>query len=102
MRIEFERSGGFMGLTQAMVVDTASLEKPEADELTAMVETAGFFELPEQLNTSSAGADRFQYRLTIEASQQKHTIVLNEADAPEELQPLLQRLNLLVRTHRKH
>jgi hypothetical protein len=101
MRIEFERSGGFMGLTQAVVVDTTALEKREADELTAMVRTAGFFELPEQLVSDSAGADRFQYRLTIEELEQKHTVVLNEVDAPEELQPLLQRLNLLVRTRRK-
>jgi hypothetical protein len=102
MRIEFERSGGFMGLTQAVIVDTAAMEPHEADELTAMVETANFFELPELMTAASAGSDRFQYRLTIEASELKHTVVTTEMAAPEALQPLLQRLNMLARTRHKN
>ena len=100
MRIEFERSGGFMGLHQSLKLDTTSLELEEAEELTRMVDKANFFELPEEIQSNSEVADHFQYRLTIERSEISHTVILSDSTTPEELQPLLQHLNLMVRTRR--
>ena len=100
MRIEFERSGGFMGLRQSITLDTTSLDPEEADELSRMVEQAKFFDLPNAQQTTSEGVDQFQYRLKIERSESSRTIILNDTETPAELQPLLQHLNLLVRTRR--
>jgi hypothetical protein len=101
MRIEFERSGGFMGLRQSVIVDTSSLEPQEAIELQNLIDSAGFFDLPEEFRDPSQAPDQFQYRLTIERTEDyRHTVVTSDADAPEELQPLLRRLTLLARTRR--
>lgn len=89
-----------MGLRQAITLDTASLEPDEADELLRMVDQANFFNLPDRLTSPSQGVDQFQYRLKIERSEAIHTVFLSDSNAPEELQPLLQRLNFLVRTRR--
>ena len=102
MRIEFERSGGFMGVRNVIQVDTTSLEPQEANELLALVESAGFFDLPEHLASSTPAADTFQYRLTIERSEIRHTVMLTDSATPDSLQPLLQRLNLLARNRRLH
>jgi hypothetical protein len=100
MRIDFERSGGFMGLRQAISLDTATLPPEEETELVQLVERANFFNLPDRQPSTSPGMDQYQYRLTIERSEASHTIFLNDSNTPETLQPLLQRLNLLVRTRR--
>ena len=100
MRIEFERSGGFMGLRQAISLDTSSMEPEEATELFKLVEKSKFFDLPNEMLSTSEGADHFQYRLTIEYSETTHTVTLLDIDTPDDLQPLLQRLNLMVRTRR--
>jgi hypothetical protein len=101
MRIEFERSGGFMGLHQTVTLDTDTLEPQEALEIHQLVESAGFFKLSEKPADSSQTADQFQYRLTIEQSKDlRHTVVTSDASAPEALQPLLRRLTLLARTRR--
>jgi hypothetical protein len=101
MRIEFERSGGFMGLRQTVVLNTDELETQEANEIQRMVEVANFFELPEETPEPSSASDQFQYRLTIEQSEEsRHTVVLSDASTPEAMQPLLQRLTLLARTRR--
>ena len=101
MRIEFERSGGFMGLRQTLELDTDEMEPNEANEIRRMIESADFFELPEELSGSDRTVDQYHYRLTVEYTQEyRHTIVLSDSDAPEDLQPLLRRLNLLARTRR--
>lgn len=101
MRIEFERSGGFMGLHQNVTLDTSTLEPQEAHELHKMVEAAGFFDLPGKLTDSSQTADQFHYRLTIELPEKgRHTVEMSDGSVPETLQPLLRRLTLLARTRR--
>lgn len=98
MRIEFERSGGFMGLRQMVVLDTNSLDPAEAVEIQKMIEEAGFFNLPEKCTDGNEAPDQFVYRLTIERSKEfRHTVELSETSAPEELQPLLRRLTLMAR-----
>ena len=100
MRIEFERSGGFMGLRQSIILDTASLKPEEAEEISKMVDQANFFDLPDVIQSSSPGADHFQYKLKIEQLEISHTVIVNETGTPDELQPLLQHLNLLVRSRK--
>jgi hypothetical protein len=65
-----------------------------------LVEGAHFFDLPPVLKPPVEGADRFQYRLTVERGKQFHTVETSESAAPEQLQPLLDRLTDAARSQR--
>ncbi len=96
MKIQFERSGGFMGLYLKTVVDTADLTTEEAQEWEQALDAVNFFELPSILETERE-ADRFIYKITVVTIEQEHTALCTDADAPEELRPLLRRLTLMAR-----
>lgn len=98
MRIEFERSGGFTGMRIHITIDTETLPSEQAKELESLVDAAGFFELPAIVSTPSSGADRLNYRISIEAEGKKHTIETSDAVAPDSLRPLLRRLTVLARS----
>jgi hypothetical protein len=96
--IIFERTGGFAGITQRAVIDSADLSPEEQQALEALLEQAGFFDLPPRME--GEGVDRFQYLVTIEHGDRKHTVALSEEAMPENLQPLMRRLSLLARRFR--
>lgn len=96
MQIYFERSGGFMGLRLKTQIDTAKLTIEEAQEWEQMLTAAGFFNLPSSLETES-GTDRLIYKLTVVTTEQEHTALCTDEDAPEEMQPLLRRLTIMAR-----
>ena len=101
MQIEFERSGGFMGLRLATSFNTHDLSEEDAAEVNQLIESSGFFSLPAQLESASGGGDQFRYRLTVsreQADPQTHTVIMGEASAPPEIQPLLRKLTLLARS----
>lgn len=100
MRIIFERTGGFTGIALRTTVQTEALPETEADELCGMVDSASFFDLPTTIRSPARGADQFEYRLTVEADQRRHTIQVGDTAAPDSLQPLLRRLTLLARSRR--
>src|SRR2546425_7633629 len=58
MQVHFERSGGFAGLRISHDVDSANLPPEEASELSKLIETAHFFELPAVLRATLPRADR--------------------------------------------
>jgi hypothetical protein len=97
MRIYMERSGGFMGRKVRTAVDTSALPAEEAHNLHEMVDETHFFELPPVLEDGE-GVDRFQYKVTVETMERRHTVETSEVAAPVELQMLLRRLTLLART----
>lgn len=96
MQIYFERSGGFMGLQLKTVVDTAELPAGEAEEWERTLNAARFFDLPSSLEPQR-GADLLVYKLTVVTTEQRHTALCTDADAPEELRPLLRRLTIMAR-----
>ncbi len=100
MRIEFERSGGVGGLMLQLKLDTANLPETEASELQQMVNQSGFFSFPERGFASTTGADQFNYRLTVEMDERRHTVEVTDISAPATLQPLLQRLARMARSGR--
>jgi len=100
MRINFERTGGFMGMRLAVEVQTERLTSTEAEELETLVESARFFDLPAILKPQTGSADRFQYKLTVERGDQFHTVETSESAAPENLQPLIERLTYVARSQR--
>ena len=99
MRIEFERSGGLAGMRIAVSIDTDTLAESEAEELTELVDDSNFFELPEETGTS-AGADVFTYKLTVESEGRQHTVTTSDTEAPPALSALLERLERQARRAR--
>jgi hypothetical protein len=100
MRIEFVRTGGFAGLRMATAVDTDTLPPDEARILREAVDAARFFDLPPVIASPAPGADRFQYKITVEAEGRRRTVEVGEAAVPEKLQPLIQRLITMARSAR--
>ncbi|MFQ6061623.1 MAG: protealysin inhibitor emfourin [Methanosarcinales archaeon] len=90
MRISFERTGGFTGMRMTAIFDTDSMPPEEARHLREMVNSAGFFELPEFSPAPKRGADYFQYKLTVETEGRMHTIEMSEEAVPGALRPLLE------------
>ncbi len=98
MRIEIERSGGFAGMRMHTTIDTETLPSEQAKELESLVDASSFFELPATVSTPPSGADRFNYKISIEAEGKKHTVETSDEVAPDSLQPLLRRLMVLARS----
>lgn len=90
MRIDFSQSGGITGIRLSLTLDTATLPPDEAREFEDCVNRSGFFDLPEVLQ--SAGADRIQYRLTIERDRTSHSVQMDDGAIPSALAPLIKRL----------
>ena len=100
MYIEFERSGGFAGLSLQLRVDTATLPEEEAAELQQLVQQSAFFSVPERSVVNPSGADRFNYKLTIERDGHRHTVETMDSSSLALLQPLLERLTRMARSGR--
>jgi hypothetical protein len=78
MRLALYIEGGFgyfPGLKKPLVVDTASLDKEDADELCDLIDEADFFELPDVVGeTPKKGADHQKYTLTASDSEREHSV----------------------------
>jgi hypothetical protein len=93
MKIFFERSGGFAGISSSTIVDIHSLPPDEAHKIQGMIDNAkGFFDL----KTSSSSlppkraADYFKYKVIVETEEgKKYTIETNDITIPSELRPLI-------------
>ncbi|WP_138497266.1 protealysin inhibitor emfourin [Nostoc sp. PA-18-2419] len=90
MRISFERTGGFAGISKKTTVDTSELPANEANTLKRLVEAADFFRLPEQITSPNPQSDRFQYKLTVEDNDKHHTVIVSESVLPGTLRPLIE------------
>lgn len=98
MKIHFERSGGFAGMILSADIDAASLSDTERQALSLLVADSQFFALPAKIaNPETSGADRFNYRITIESEGRTHTVETSEGAAPASLVPLLDWLNVAAR-----
>ncbi len=97
MHIQFERSGGIAGIRLTHSVSSEVLPAEEEKKLAELVEAARFFELPATMRAMEPGADRFQYKISVETEQGKHTVQVDEVAVPAQLQPLLAWLKTAVR-----
>jgi hypothetical protein len=89
VRVHFERTGGLAGRRIEVFVDSDSLPPTQVKRLQTLLVQSHFFDLPLELRSSLEGADRFQYRVTVEADNQSHTVEAGEAAVPETMWPLL-------------
>jgi hypothetical protein len=99
MRVFFERTGGFAGLKLKGTLDAAALPGSQSLRLKKLLRQSRFFELPESLKSSGPGADRFNYRITVETETGSHTVEAEEEAIPGELRPLLDYLTRAIIAH---
>jgi hypothetical protein len=86
-------------LSEAAVLPEA-LDAGEAAALQDEIDACGFFTLPEKINSPGGGADRFQFRITVESGGRRHAVEVEEGAMPEQLWPLIEHLTTLARTSR--
>ena len=101
MRISFERSGGFAGITMKTAVDEKDLTPDEAQKLRQLVEETDFFNSPGKITSRSPQPDRFQYELKLEEKGRQNTVTVSEEVLPEKLKPLIQWLMEKARQTKK-
>ncbi len=89
VRVYFERTGGITGRKIEVFVDSDSLPHTQAKRLEALLAKSRFFDLPVELRSSPEGADRFLYRVRVEADSRSHTVEAGEAAVPANMRPLL-------------
>ena len=99
MHIEYERTGGFAGMTMSASVDVDSLPAAESDEVCRLVDDAKFFDLPNSTG-DAGGADQFGYSITVDDGDRRNTVVTNDGTVPAALRPLLDWLNRAARRKR--
>ena len=97
MRISFERTGGIAGMRLATTIDSDNLSAEEAGKLQGLIEAANFFDQPATSHGPVPGADRFQYKIAVQAEDRCHTIQVNDAALPAVLRPLVQWLTNAAR-----
>lgn len=101
MKILLKRTGGFTGIPLNVAIDTDQRPEEERKTLSALVGAAQFFSLPAKIPSPGRGADRFQYRITVETPQKSHTVEVGESAVPDSLQPLIAHVISLGRESRK-
>jgi hypothetical protein len=94
MKVYFERGGGFAGIHITTTIDSKVLSQDEEHELSELINAANFFNLPPLITTKKPGADRFQYKLTVETEGRRHTVEINEGAVTPVLRPLLEWLTV--------
>jgi hypothetical protein len=95
MKIEFERSGGFMGRTVSLSLDLDDLPADQAETLRLLIDNADFFNLPADSHSPPV-PDAFTYTITITTDERTHTVRTSDTTAPEILRPLLMDLSARV------
>jgi hypothetical protein len=95
--IDFERSGGFAGMTLGTSVDTASLPPDEAREIEELLQKVDFDALRGRPPRAARGADRFQYSLTANVKGVRQSVSISEGDLTPELRVLVERLTAIAR-----
>lgn len=93
MKVHFEQSGGLVGLRKNISINSDSLAHEEASVLVRLIEDAKFFDLPSQPSTLLRGADYINYKITIEANDNKrHSIKVTDSTMPPNVDPLIKYL----------
>jgi len=100
-RIEFTRSGGFMGTSTRVSFQSQELELEEAEELNSLIERSGFFEAMVLERGYLNMPDQFRYQISIEHGGKKRKLDLAEGSIPDTFRPLINRLVRIARKQRR-
>jgi hypothetical protein len=97
MRILYERSGGFTGISVKLNLDTDALPPETASGILEALSAARFFDLPENLPESTHPTDQFVYHLMVADGDHQHAVEMDDSSVPASLRPILRQLTLLAR-----
>lgn len=96
MRVHFQTDGGvahFPALQKALTVDTAVLPAQEAASLEELVRAAQFFSRPPESGSAAPGAADYRtYTISVEDSENSHTIRVSEPVQDPALEALINSL----------
>jgi hypothetical protein len=89
MRVTVERSGGFAGIPVTRSVEEAGLSPDQVKAMAELIQAVDLSGHAEGAHKAGPQRDRFQYTVTIEASDGSHTLSVSEAEAPVPLRRLI-------------
>src|ERR687884_2261386 len=94
MRVTFTMEGGFVYLppSEPVTIDTDDLPVEEANELERLIETVGFFELPETSPPPRGAADYLRYTISATTPEHSHTVHLTDPIGDPAVQALVEYL----------
>lgn len=94
MRISINRKGGFAGTNDSAFVDTSTLSSYEADHIHSLVEEAGFFDLPANIE-GPLFPDMYSYTITIATDNKMHVVSFRDGafGVPGALRKLVEKLS---------
>ncbi|OFY53089.1 MAG: hypothetical protein A2Y87_12530 [Bacteroidetes bacterium RBG_13_46_8] len=99
--IDFERAGGYAGLTLHTTVDSHSLSADEKEELGRLLNDAEIPELMKETTLPESSPDQFIYTLNIQMGEEQHFIQLSEKQISPSVRPLLKFLTIRSRFKKK-
>lgn len=94
MKIQFQQSGGFAGLSRGCQIDTQFLSSDEVTQLQSLVKQSGILQFQSQSTPNAA--DLFNYEIFIETDGNTYRISGDENTWPQSAKPLLE--YLLIRS----
>jgi hypothetical protein len=96
VKINFLRTGGFLGREMNFSLDLNEMPEDESQEIQRMILESNFFNIPQNLIEPSKH-DEYEYTITVESGNSHHTVHTNDTSAPESLRPLLEKLSTLAK-----
>lgn len=99
MRVQWKKEGGFAylpGLNKPREIDADSLPEPKKEELERRIQSANFFQKPEEVEQRARGAaDYQQYQITVEEGGRTHTVNFSDVAPDSDLLELFDYLDEL-------
>jgi deoxyribose-phosphate aldolase len=91
MKIEFEKRGGFAGLTLKTILDTQDLTPEEKNKVISLIKESNFFELKQSTFSSKerGGADLFKYKIAVKDEEGANIIETTDTMLDETLRSLV-------------
>ena len=96
VRVNFTRSGGFLGREMNSFFDLNEMPENESQEIQRMILESNFFNIPQNL-IEPTKHDEYEYSITVESGNSHHTVHTSDTSAPESLRPLLEKLTALAK-----
>ncbi|MGZ9204895.1 MAG: protealysin inhibitor emfourin [Nitrospira sp.] len=93
-RIIFRKSGGILGQETETDIDLNKLPDGTSQELMQLLTESNFFKIPQNM-IGHLTPDEQEYTIMVEAGNTHHTVRASDANAPESLRPLLEKLAAL-------
>jgi hypothetical protein len=88
IHVSFTRTGGFAGTTISGGLDGRELPPDDSQTLRGLVEAADFFAQPATFEGTAGRADRFEWEVTVEAGDRRHTVRFTDGSEPAPMREL--------------